>query len=164
MKCLICTRHARGLGHSDNRFKLGEPRRYPMDWTFCSRRCQDAFHARYLAWLKTDPKLEDVLMVDPTEFEQAALRQCLRFFGEAASEIGFDKPLGAYSEVEAMTVIDAIVTRYTEALTEHHEQANVAPVRGLPAEQIVKDPFADLKDDLPWEDPPVAAAKRGRVK
>lgn len=84
MKCLICTRHARGLGHSDNRFKLGEPRRYPMDWTFCSRRCQDAFHAHYLGWLKTDPKLEDVLMVDPTEFEQAAMRQCLHFFGEAA--------------------------------------------------------------------------------
>ena len=103
-------------------------------------------------------------MIDASDIEMAAMRSCLKAFGEAAGQIGFDKPLGAYSEAEAMTVIDAIVTRYTEALTEHHEQANVAPVRGLPAEQIVKDPFADLKDDLPWEDPPVAAAKRGRVK
>ncbi len=131
MKCLICTRHARGLGHSDNRFKVGEPRRYPMDWTFCSRRCQDAFHARYTAWLKTDPKLEDVLMVDPTEFEQAAMRQCLRFFGEAASEIGFDKPLGQYSETEALQVIEAIVTAWTDAMVAHHEASQYPPVRGM---------------------------------
>ena len=131
MKCLICTRQARGYGHSDNRFKVGQPRRYPMDWTFCSRRCQDAFHARYLAWLKTDPTLEDVLMVDPTEFEQAAMRQCLRFFGEAASEIGFDKPLGQYSETEALQVIEAIVTAWTDAMVAHHEASQYPPVRGM---------------------------------
>lgn len=131
MKCLICTRHARGYGHSDTRFKLGEPRRYPMDWAFCRRRCQDAFHARYTAWLKTDPKLEDVLMVDPTEFEQAAMRQCLRFFGEAAGEIGFDKPLGHYSEAEALAVIEAIVTAWTEAMVAHHEASKYPAVRGL---------------------------------
>ena len=143
MKCLICTRHARGYGHSDNRFKLGEPRRYPMDWTFCSRRCQDAFHAHYLGWLKTDPKLEDVPMVDPTEFEQAALRQCLRFFGEAASEIGFDKPLGQYSEAEALAVIEAIVTAWTEAMVAHHEASKYPPVRGLaPYETTAATPAA----------------------
>lgn len=131
MKCLICTRHARGYGHSDNRFKLGEPRRYPMDRTFCSRRCQDVFHARYTAWLKTDPRLEDALMVDPTEFEHAAMRQCLRFFGEAASEIGFDKPLGQYSEAEALQVIEAIVTAWTEAMVAHHEASKYPPVRGI---------------------------------
>jgi hypothetical protein len=102
-----------------------------MDWTFCSRRCQDAFHARYTAWLKTDPKLEDVLMVDPTEFEQAAMRQCLRFFGEAAGEIGFDKPLGHYSETEALAVIEAIVTAWTEAMVAHHEASKYPRVRGI---------------------------------
>ena len=143
MKCLICTRHARGYGHSDNRFKLGEPRRYPMDWTFCSRRCQNAFHARYTAWLKTDPQLEDVLMVDPTEFEQAALHQCLRFFGEAASEIGFDKPLGQYSEAEALAVIEAIGTAWTEAMVAHHEASKSPPVRGLaPYETTAATPAA----------------------
>jgi len=143
VKCLICTRNARGYGHSDNRFKLGESRRYPMDWAFCRRRCQDAFHARYLAWLKTDPKLEDVLMVDPTEFEQAAMRQCLRFFGEAAGEIGFDKPLGHYSEAEALAVIEAIVTAWTEAMVAHHEASKYPPVRGIePYETTAATPAA----------------------
>ena len=70
-------------------------------------------------------------MVDPTEFEQAAMRQCLRFFGEAASEIGFDKPLGQYSEAEAFQVIEAIVTAWTEAMVAHHEASKYPPVRGI---------------------------------
>ena len=28
-----------------------------------------------------------------------------------------------------------------------------APLRGVPAAKVVRDPFADLKDDLPWEEP-----------
>jgi hypothetical protein len=44
------------------------------------------------------------------------MRQCLKAFGEAAGEIGFDKPLGDYSEAEALQVIDAIVTCYTDAM------------------------------------------------
>ena len=162
-KCWVCQRQARGYGHTDNRFKPGDGRRSPLDWVFCSVRCQNLFHPLYGLRLAAEER-GDRLMIDASEIEIAAMRSCLRAFGSAAGQIGFEKPLGAYSESEALTVIDAIVTRYTEALTEHHEQANVAPVRGLPAEQIVKDPFADLKDDLPWEDPPVAAAKRGRVK
>ena len=43
-KCWVCKRQARGFGHSDGRFKIAEPRRYPLDWEFCSRRCQDIFH------------------------------------------------------------------------------------------------------------------------
>lgn len=124
MTCLICTRQARGYGHSDNRFCFGDLRRYPAQWVFCSRRCQNAFHARYQKWLATDPNQEDTLMVDPTEFEQAAMRQCLRCFGEAASAIGFDKPLGHYSEMEALQVIDAIVTAWTEAMASHYDRVN----------------------------------------
>ena len=143
MKCLICTRHARGFGHSDNRFKVGEARRYPMDWVFCSRKCQDAFHALYGQWLRTNPRQEDVFMVDPTEFERAAMRACLKFFGEAAGEIGFDKPLGQYSEAEALQVIEAIVTAWTEAMVAHHEQAKYPPVRGLaPYETTAATPAA----------------------
>ena len=141
--CWVFKRQSRGLGHSDNRFKVGQPRRYPMDWVFCSRQCQDAFHALYGQWLRTDPRQEDVLMVDPTEFEQAALRQCLRFFGEAASEIGFDKPLGQYSEAEALAVIEAIVTAWTEAMVAHHEASKYPPVRGLePYETTAATPAA----------------------
>jgi len=131
VKCLICTRQARGLGHSDNRFKVGESRRYPMDWVFCSRRCQDAFHALYSQWLRTNPRLEDVLMLDITRFEQVAMRQCLRFFGEAAGDIGFAKPLGQYSEREALAVIEAIVSGWTQSMVAHHESAKYPAVRGL---------------------------------
>ena len=70
-------------------------------------------------------------MIDASDIERAAMRDCLRAFGVAAEQFGFDKPLGSYNEAEAMTVIDAIVTRYTEALTEHHEQAKYPPVRGI---------------------------------
>ena len=47
MKCWVCKRQARGFGHTDNRHGVGNPRRYPIDWVFCSQRCQDAFHALY---------------------------------------------------------------------------------------------------------------------
>ena len=43
-------------------------------------------------------------MVDATELELECMRKCLKFFGEAASEIGFDKPLGSYDEAQAILV------------------------------------------------------------
>ncbi|MBD3876349.1 hypothetical protein IEG05_14090 [Pseudomonas kunmingensis] len=180
-QCWVCKRQARGIKHSDNRFKAGEPRRYPMEWVFCSRRCQDAFHALYGCWLKTGPRQGDVLMVDPTEFERSAMRACLKFFGEAAGEIGFDKPLGQYSEAEALRVIEAIVAGWTEAMAAHHQQAKYPPVRGIapyetqapqpvatlepaPATSAFDpaNPFADLEDDLPWETVESAPAKPGK--
>lgn len=125
-------------------------------------------------------------MVDPTEFERAAMRACLKCFGEAAGEIGFDKPLGHYSEAEALQVIEAIVTGWTEAMAAHHQQVKYPPVRGVephetqapqpvaklePASATTTfdpaNPFADLKDDLPWETGEAVAAKgtqRGRAK
>jgi hypothetical protein len=54
MKCWVCKRQARGFGHTDNRHQ-GDPRRYPIDWVFCSRRCQDAFHALYGNWKNARP-------------------------------------------------------------------------------------------------------------
>lgn len=82
-------------------------------------------------------------MIDATEHERAAMRACLKAFGEAAGVIGFDKPLGAYSEGEALAVIEAIVTGYTEAMVEQR-----AAHAGRKAEGAG---FADFKDDLPWE-------------
>ncbi len=151
-KCWVCQRQARGFGHSDTRYPIADPRRYPLDWVFCSRRCQDIFHAIYGRRRSVEERGE-AFMFDASEIERAAMRDCLKAFGAAAEAIGFDKPLGAYSEAEAMTVIDAIVTRYTEALTEHHEQTNTPPLRGVSVAEVVRDPFADLKDDLPWEEP-----------
>lgn len=183
-QCWVCRRQARGFMHSDTRFKTGNPRRYPMDWVFCSRRCQEAFHALYGQWLRTNPKQEDVFVVDQTEAERAAMRACLKRFGEAAERIGFDKPIGHYSEAEALAVIEAIVAGWTEAMAAYHQQAKYSPIRGIepyetrppqpvarlepPAETIATDPadpFADLEDDLPWEvetPAPAKSTKRGR--
>jgi hypothetical protein len=164
VKCWVCKRQARGYGHLDLRHPVGDARRYPVDWVFCSRRCQQAFAALYGNWLRVQEGRIDkteVAMIDPSDVELAAMRKCLKAFGEAAENIGFDKPLGAYSEAEALQVIDAIVTGYTEAMVEHHEASKYPPVRGL--KDPVSDPFADLADDLPWEAPESAskAARKG---
>ena len=163
MKCWVCKRQARGFGHTDPRYGVGDPRRYPIDWVFCSRRCQDAFHLLCGRALAADEDSKEATMFDPTEIELGAMRQCLKSFGEAAGEIGFDKPLGAYSEAEALRVIDAIVTGYTLAMVEYHEATKVSPVRGgvptpdpmaaRPTSQPNPGPahaFADMPDDLPW--------------
>ena len=158
MKCWICQRQAKGYGHTDNRHGVGSPRRYPIDWVFCSQRCQNVFHAMYGNWLKAkdEPgKRREVVMIDPSDIEIASMKKCLKAFGEAAGEIGFTKPLGDYSEAEALRVIDAIVTRYTEAMVEHHEATKFPPVRGMPpTPDPLANPFADLEDDLPWETTP----------
>jgi len=160
VKCWVCTRQARGYGHTDNRHGIGNPARYPIDWVFCSRRCQDAFHALYGNWTRFKDGIKhktEVAMIDPSDIEMGAMRKCLKYFSEAAGEIGFDKPLGHYSEPEALQVIDAIVTCYTEAMVEHHETTKFPPVRGMaptpdPMAPDVANPFADLEDDLPWID------------
>ena len=158
MKCWVCTRQARGFGHTDNQHGIGNPRRYPIDWVFCSQRCQNVFHAMYGNWLKAkdEPgKRREVVMIDPSDIEIASMKKCLKAFGEAAGEIGFTKPLGDYSEAEALRVIDASVTRYTEAMVEHHEATKFPPVRGMPpTPDPLANPFADLEDDLPWETKP----------
>ena len=158
MKCWVCTRQARGFGHTDNQHGVGNPRRYPIDWVFCSQRCQNVFHAMYGNWLKAkdEPgKRREVVMIDPSDIENASMKKCLKAFGEAAGEIGFTKPLGDYSEAEALRVIDATVTRYTEAMVEHHEATKFPPVRGMPpTPDPLANPFADLEDDLPWETKP----------
>ncbi len=152
MKCWVCSRQARGLGHSDGRFRIADPRRYPLDWVFCSRRCQDIFHKLYNIRVDAIRSDREVQMIDPSDAEMAAMKKCLKAFGAAAGEIGFGKPLGEYSEKEALRVIDAIVSCYSDAMIAHHETSLHAPVRGMT--DAVRDPFADLKDDLPWEERP----------
>ena len=104
-----------GFSHSDGRFKIADPRRYPLDWVFCSRRCRDIFHALYGRRLAAE-SAGGAHAIDASEIECAAMRDCLQAFGTAARHIGFDKPLGTYSEAEAMTVID----RHRHALYRRH--------------------------------------------
>jgi len=167
VKCWVCSRQARGSGHSDNRFPIGDLRRYPIDWVFCSRRCQDAFHKCYGNWaLALDRDIPaEAAMVDVTPLENAAMRMCLKPFGDAASAIGFDKPLGAYSEAQALSVIDAIVTGYVAEMAAQHERTKYPAVRmpgSTPVDDpfrdsippLMENPFADMEDDQPWETKP----------
>lgn len=70
------------------------------------------------------------------ELTPAAERAALKAFGTAAERIGFDKPLGAYSEAEALAVIAAIVGAYAESL-------------GTPP-LAAADPGLPFDDDIPF--------------
>lgn len=126
MKCWICHRQARHFGHLDLRYRIGQARRYPTDWVFCSGRCQACFHRLYVAGVHA---LERNVMIDPTAVEVAAMEQCLRPLGEAASEIGLDRSLASYSRHEALRLINAVVTAYVEAMVQEHERSKYPPVR-----------------------------------
>ena len=117
----------------DLRFKVGHPKRYPIDWIFCSRRCQDCFHRLYAAGVRSlerEGSLQTgVGVIDPTEAELAAMQQCLKPLGEAASEIGMDRPLSSYTQQEALQLINAVVTTYVEAMVQEHERSKYPSVR-----------------------------------
>lgn len=85
MKCWVCKRQARGYGHTDGRFKTADPRRYVLDWVFCSRRCQDAFHGLYGNWQRAKDGRTDikgVTMIDPSDIELAAMERELESIRE----------------------------------------------------------------------------------
>ncbi len=121
----------------DLRFKVGHPGRYPIDWIFCSKRCQNCFHRLYAAGVRVleregaMPATSDVEagVIDPTEAELAAMQQCLKPLGEAASEIGMDRPLSSYTQQEALRLINAVVTTYVEVMVQEHERSKYPPVR-----------------------------------
>ncbi len=110
----------------------------------------------YGNWVRLKDDLVDCKgdsMLNMTEIERSAMHHCLRAFGDAAGAIGFTKPLGDYSESEALMVIDAIVTCFTQTMVEHHEKSKYPPMRGLPeVADPMANPFADMENDCPWKD------------
>ena len=76
MKCWVCFRQAKGFGHVDLRFKVGHPKRYPIDWIFCSLRCQACFHRLYavgVRYLEREGQLPTGAdVIDPSDAELAA--------------------------------------------------------------------------------------------
>ena len=117
----------------DVRFKVGHPHRYPIDWVFCSQRCQACFHRLYVTGVRSierDGRLptEDGV-IDPSAVELAAMQQCLKPLGEAAGAIGMDRPLASYTEHEALRLINAVVTTYVEAMVQEHERSKFPSVR-----------------------------------
>lgn len=137
MTCWVCNRQARHLGHVDLRFKVGTAKRYPIDWVFCSMRCQACFHRLYVSGigvLESEGTVSSVMaqgadMIDPTEAEIIAMRRCLKPLGDAASAIGMDRPLGGYSQDEALRLINAVVTSYIDAMVQEHERSKYPPAR-----------------------------------
>jgi hypothetical protein len=117
----------------DLRFKVGHPKRYPIDWIFCSRRCQDCFHRLYAAGVRSLERQGSlqtgVGVIDPTEAELTAMQQCLKPLGEAASAIGMDRSLSSYTQQEALQLINAVVTTYVEAMVQEHERSKYPSVR-----------------------------------
>lgn len=117
----------------DARFKVGHPLRYPIDWVFCSQRCQACFHRLYVAGVRLlerdGPLPAEDGVIDPSDAELAAMQQCLKPLGEAAGEIGMDRPLGSYTEHEALRLINAVVTTYVEAMVQEHERSKFPSVR-----------------------------------
>lgn len=93
--------------------------------------------------------LLEVPMTTHEALDRQAKQQCLKAFGRVAQSVGFDVPLGQYSEAQALQVIHAIVDRYCEAMAAEHAAATYPPVRGLP---LAADPLVGLDSDIPWED------------
>ena len=62
-------------------------------------------------------------MIDKTPLEQQALAAALRPLGEAATEIGMDKPLSADTREEVLILIETVVDAYQKHLLDnspHH--------------------------------------------
>ena len=163
MQCWICRREARGFRCADVRASPGELRYFPLDWVFCSRCCQDKFSVLLVRWKAAWAQGLEPAMDELSEIERQASHACLRAFGQAAEAIGFDKPLGAYSEAEAMAVITAIVTRFSTEMQAQHVATREPPMRGgrgpvvndpLPARLARTPPRAlpayDFDDDIPF--------------
>ncbi|CAH0445287.1 hypothetical protein LMG9673_04595 [Ralstonia pseudosolanacearum] len=89
-------------------------------------------------------------MPETTAQQRAAMRRCLRPFGQVAGEIGFDKPLAHYAEDEALRVIETIVSAYTEAMALNAPRAQAASMGQRRSVGLSADAFADLEDDIPW--------------
>ena len=103
MKCWVCKRQAWDTATPTTVTVSAIPGAIPSTGCSARSRCQNAFHALYGNWLrarKVASTSREVAMIDPSDVELAAMRQCLKAFGEAAGEIGFTKPLGDYSEAE----------------------------------------------------------------
>ena len=110
--CWACSKPARGFGHLDLRRRIGDPRRAPYRWAFCSTTCQNAFHQLYDTRRRSDPAtLEELLPVThPLSLE--AQRACLKALASVAGRIGFDTPLGHYNQAQATEVVESITQAY----------------------------------------------------
>ena len=114
MKCLICTRQARGLGYFQPHIPRGQPGRESAQWVFCSMRCLNAFCRQML---QTGGS-----MIDPSDMERAAMKSCLLPLWNCIEKSGSTRPLAAYSKEEALALVEVVVTAYQQYMIEEHER------------------------------------------
>jgi hypothetical protein len=111
--CAVCRRGVRGLAWLDVRFAVSDPRRDTSFRRLCSRRCQDICHRRRG-------------MVDPTRHERAAMQHAVAMAGELIESLGRTE-LMAWSAEEFATLIEVIVTAFTDHLREQGDDPGEVP-------------------------------------
>ncbi|WP_408951581.1 DUF6511 domain-containing protein [Lysobacter sp. Hz 25] len=114
--CWACGKPARGFGHLDLRRRIGDPRRTPYRWAFCSMVCQNAFHQLYDTRRRNDPASIEELLPVTHPFTQEAQHACLKALASVAGRIGFDTPLGHYNQAQATEVIESITQAYEASI------------------------------------------------
>lgn len=137
--CWACGRPARGFGHLNLRRRIGDPRRTPYRWAFCSMSCQNAFHQLYDTRRRSDLASIEELLPVTHPLTPDAQRACLRALASAAARVGFDVPLAKYTQVQATEVIEAVTMAYEKSLHVQSEPSNK--------------PNKTLTDDAPFDDP-----------
>ena len=114
MKCLICTRQARGFGYFHSHIPRGQPGRESAQWVFCSMRCLNVFS---LQMQQTGGS-----MLNSSDMERAAMASCLMPLWDFIEKTGSGRPLAAYSKDEVLALVEVVVTAYQQYMIEEHER------------------------------------------
>jgi hypothetical protein len=101
--CAVCRQPTRGFGWSEPQ-RVSRPR--PSVW-LCSITCQDFFWQR---------ARRSFAMVDLTEEEKSAIRKALKMVAEVMEEIGWNTRLADLSEPQVLTIIEAAVGGFQDAM------------------------------------------------
>jgi hypothetical protein len=111
--CAVCRRGTRGFGWFDARFGIADRRRDHSRRRFCSLVCQGIWQRR--------PG-----MIDPTRHERAAMDHAVDIAGEYVESLG-RTDLMAWSPEEFATLIEVIVTAFTDRLRELGDDPGEVP-------------------------------------
>ena len=111
--CAVCQRGTRGFGWFDPRFRLADPRRDRSQRWLCSLTCQAICHRRRG-------------MIDPTRHERAAMDHAVDMAGEFIESLS-RTDLMTWSAEEFMTLIEVIVTAFTDRLRELGDDPGEVP-------------------------------------
>ena len=101
--CAVCRSPTHGFGWQEPQ-RMIKPR--PPAW-FCSMACQTFFWER---------ARRSFAMVDLTDEERSALRHAMQMAAEVMEEIGWNKRLSDLSEQQVLTLMEAAVGGFQDAM------------------------------------------------